>query len=174
MVVMGYYHFTFLLTELSAHHWIVAGCYCFTFLLYIYTPPHVSGRVLWYHVGCPCVCPSVSYIRPTFRFWMITWVNFNGFSPNLVCEFQWIFTKPGMCIDNVEIWFWRTYGQISVDFWQLSAHDMSAFSFPDNDMSKCQWIFTKLAMCIDIVKVCYGMANRQISSIFDSYLPTIW
>ena len=24
-----------------------------------YTPPLVSGRVLCFHVGCPCVCPSV-------------------------------------------------------------------------------------------------------------------
>ena len=28
-----------------------------------YTPPHNSGRVLWFHVGRPCVCPS---IRPFF------------------------------------------------------------------------------------------------------------
>ena len=55
--------------------------------LIFYTPPHNSGGVLWFHVGCPCVCPSV--VRPSvhpsvFRFRMITWINFNGFSPNLV------------------------------------------------------------------------------------------
>ena len=27
------------------------------------TPPHVSGGVLWFHVGRPCVHPS----EPTFR-----------------------------------------------------------------------------------------------------------
>ena len=39
---------------------------------------------------CLSVCLSV------FRFWMI-----------------WIFTKLGMCIDIVEIWFWIVNGQIS-------------------------------------------------------------
>ena len=49
-----------------------------------YTPPHYSGRVLWFHVGRPCVCPSIhpSVVRPSvsrtsirpsvFRFQMIT------------------------------------------------------------------------------------------------------
>ena len=40
------------------------------------------------------------------------------------------------------------------------------FSFPDDNLSKHQWIFIKLGMCIDI-----GIANGQISSNFDSYLP---
>ena len=36
-----------------------------------YTPPQVSGGVLCFHVGCPCVCPSVRpsvrslYVRPS-------------------------------------------------------------------------------------------------------------
>ena len=32
-----------------------------------YIPPHDRGRVLWYHVGCLCVRPSVrmSYVHPT-------------------------------------------------------------------------------------------------------------
>ena len=29
---------------------------------------------------------------------------------------QWIFTKIGMCIDIVEIWFWIANGQFSSDF----------------------------------------------------------
>ena len=28
-------------------------------LFYFYTLPHDSGIVFWFHVGCPCVCPSV-------------------------------------------------------------------------------------------------------------------
>ena len=52
-----------------------------------YTPPHNSGGVLWFHVGRPCAClsiqPSVSH-PCVFAFRMITWVNVNGFSPNLV------------------------------------------------------------------------------------------
>ena len=77
--------------------------------------------------------------HPYFRCWMITSVNFSGFSPN------------GMCIVIVEIWFGIAYGQI------LSIYDgnlclqMSIFSFSDDNFSKCQWIFTKLGMCIDIV-----------------------
>ena len=45
------------------------------------------------------------------------------------------------------------------------------FSFPDDNLSKRQWIFTKLGMCIDIVEVWFGIANGQISSMFDGYLP---
>ena len=37
--------------------------------------------------------------------------------------------------------------------------------------SKYQWVLTKLGMCIDIVEIWFGIANGQISSIFDSYLP---
>ena len=43
----------------------------------------------------PCVCQSIhpsvsqSYVRPSvFRFQMITWVNINGFSRNLVCALK--------------------------------------------------------------------------------------
>ena len=25
-------------------------------------PPHDSGRILWFHIGRPCVCPSVSQL----------------------------------------------------------------------------------------------------------------
>ena len=45
------------------------------------------------------------------------------------------------------------------------------FSFPDDNLSKHQWIFTKLGTCIDIVENWLGIANGQISSNFDSYLP---
>ena len=41
------------------------------------------------------------------------------------------------------------------------------FSFPDDNLSKRQWIFTKLGMCIDIKEIWFGIANGQISSIFD-------
>ena len=125
-----------------------------------YTPPHDSGGVLWFHVGRPCVCPSVS--RPSicpsthssiFRFRMITWVNIIGFSPNLVCA----------------LILWRSdLGLLMGKFHQiltaLSARDMPIFSFPDDNLSKRQWIFTKLGMCIDILKIWFGIANGQISS----------
>ena len=41
------------------------------------------------------------------------------------------------------------------------------FSFPDDNLSKHQWIFTKLGMCIDNVEIWFGIANGQISSIFE-------
>ena len=54
---------------------------------------------------------------------------------------------------------------------ELSTHDMSVFSFLDGDFSKCLWIFTKLGVCIGIVQTWVGIADRQISSIFDRVLP---
>ena len=48
----------------------------------------------------------------------------------------------------------------------LSVH----FSFPDDNLSKYQWIFTKLGVCIDIVEIWFGIANGQISSIFDGVI----
>ena len=70
------------------HHKIVVGCYGFT----------LDIRV------CLFVCPSVHqlYIRlSVFLFRMIT------------SKHQWIFTKLGMCIDIMEIWFVIANGQIS-------------------------------------------------------------
>ena len=54
---------------------------------------------------------------------------------------------------------------------ELSACHMSDFLFPDDNLSKYQWSFTKLGLCIDIVEIWFWIANGQISSIFDSYLP---
>ena len=54
---------------------------------------------------------------------------------------------------------------------ELCARNTSIFSFPDDNLIKIQWIFTKLGFCIDIVKIWLWIANGQISSIFDSYLP---
>ena len=79
--------------------------YHFTFI----SPPHDSGGVSWFHIGSLCVCPS--------------------------------------------------------------GVPSSIFLFPDDGLSECQWVFTKLGMCIDIVRIWFGIANGQISSIFDSYLP---
>ena len=35
-----------------------------------------------------------------------------------------------------------------------------------------QWVFSKLGMCINIMEIWFGIANGQISSSFDSYLPS--
>ena len=47
-----------------------------------YPPPQVSGGVLCFPVGCPCVCPSVRilYVRPSaLHFRSIAEVFMNGF-----------------------------------------------------------------------------------------------
>ena len=49
---------------------------------------------------------------------------------------QWVFTKLGMCIDIVDIWFGIANGQISSNFTELSPRDMPIFSFPDDNLSK--------------------------------------
>ena len=62
----------------------------------------------------------------------------------------------------------RVSGRVSV---RPSVIRPFVFSFPDDNLSECQWIFTELGMCIDIVEIWVGLANGQISSIFDSYQP---
>ena len=62
--------------------------------------PHDSGVVLWFHFGRPCVCLS---IRQSSIF---------SFPDDNLSKHQWIFTKLGMCIDIVKIWFGIAYGQI--------------------------------------------------------------
>ena len=87
-----------------------------------------SGGVLWFHVGRPCICPSVcqSYVRPSvFRFRMITWVNINWFSPNLVCALILWISGSGLLM-----------GQFRQMFTELSAKDMPILSFPDDNLSK--------------------------------------
>ena len=53
----------------------------------------------------------------------------------------------------------------------LYALNTSIFSFQHDTLSKYQWIFTKLGLCFEIVEIWFGIANGQIASIFDSYLP---
>ena len=52
-----------------------------------------------------------------------------------------IFTKFGMCIDIVEIWFGIANGQILME---LSARDTPIFSFPDDNVCKCQEFLTNI------------------------------
>ena len=46
---------------------------------------------------------------------------------------------------------------------ELSACDISVFSFPIDNFSKYQWIFTKLSVCFDIVETWFGIADGQIA-----------
>ena len=74
-------------------------------------PAYDSGGVLWFHNGRQCVCPtSVSRtVHPAIR------IPF----PDNLSKHQWIFTKLGVCIGIVEIWFGIVNGQILKE---LSAH----------------------------------------------------
>ena len=129
-----------------------------------YTLPHDSGEVLWFHVGCPCVCPSVhpfvSHTSVRLSIFHFRMSNISGFSPNLVCAL--ILWRSGLGL---------LMGKFRQILTELSARDMPIFSFLDDNLSKRQWIFTKLGMCIDIVEICFGIANEQISSNFNGYQP---
>ena len=59
------------------------------------------------------VCPSVS------RTSVLLSVRFSFLDDNL-SKHQWIFTKLGMCIDIVEIWFGIANGQISSNFYGVN------------------------------------------------------
>ena len=50
---------------------------------------------------------------------------------------------------------------------ELFAWDTPIFLFLDNNLSKWQGILTKLGTWIDIKEICFGIANGQISSMFD-------
>ena len=70
----GYDHDVCVLAEISLI-WIYTVFYAYTYPFKIidnvvyYTPPQVSDGVLCFHVGCPCVCPSVRslYVRTSVR-----------------------------------------------------------------------------------------------------------
>ena len=70
---------------------------------------------------------------PNFRFRMITSVNFNVFSPNLVCAL--ILQSLGLLM-----------GKFRQILTELSARDTPIFSFPGDDLSKCQGILTRLGL----------------------------
>ena len=108
----------FSLTFFIPRHTIVAGYYGFT-------------SVVWESVRLS-VRPSVrpSYVRPSvrpsvFRFRMITWVNINGFSPNLVCALMLWRSGLGLLM-----------GKFCQFLTKLSARDTHIFSFPDYNLSK--------------------------------------
>ena len=85
------------------------------------------------------------------------------FPDDNLSKHQWMFTKFGMCIDIVEIWFGIANGQISSNFDRVSDRETPIFLFPDDNLCKCQGILTKLGTCIDIKEILFGIANGQIS-----------
>ena len=83
-----------LVWDLFLHH---LPSYSHTNHAAFYTPSHDSGGVLWFRVS-----------RPSVRF---------SFPDDNSSKHQRIFTKLGMCIDIVEIWFRIANGQISSKFY---------------------------------------------------------
>ena len=77
-------------------------------------------------------------------------INVNGFSLNLVCLLIFWTSGLGLLMGN-----FRQF------LTELSACDMSVFSFLDDNFSKYQWIFTKLGVCIDIVEAWFGIADDK-------------
>ena len=67
------------------------------------------------------VCPSVCQLSSLCIL----------FPDDNLSKHQWIFTKIGLCIDIVEIWFGIADGQIHQILMELSAQDKPIFSFPD-------------------------------------------
>ena len=59
-----------------------------------------------------------------------------SFLDDYCSKYQWIFTKLGMCIDIVNIYFGIANGQILSIFTELSARSMSIFSVLDDNFSK--------------------------------------
>ena len=94
-----------------------------------------------------------------FHFRTITWVNINGFSPNLVCALIWLRSGLGVLM-----------GKVCIFLTELPANDTTIFLFPNENLSKCQWIFTKLSMCIDIMEIWFGITNGQTATILKSVI----
>ena len=104
------------------------------------------------------VSVRLSVVHPFIHFRMITWVNINGFPPNLICAL--ILWRSGLGL---------LMGKFRQIWKAFSALDTPIFSFLDDNF-KHQWIFTKLGMYNDIVKIWFGIANGQISSNFDGVI----
>ena len=120
------------------------------FLPFLYPTTHYR-RIIMVSCGRPCVCPSVCI----------------SFPDDILSKYQWIYTKLGMCIDIVEIWFWIADGQISSIFDRVICWcQVHIFAFMDDNLSKNQWIFTKLDVCIDMVEICFGFPMGKFRQLF--------
>ena len=61
-------------------------------------------------------------------------------------------------------------GKVRQILTDLSARDTPIFSFPDDNLSIFQGILTKLGTCIDMKDIWFGIANGQVSLMFDKVI----
>ena len=87
---------------------------------FIYTLPHNSDGVLWFHIGCPCVNPSIQLSYIHLSIFLFPDDNLNKYE--WIVKYQWILTKLGRCIDTVEVWFGIANGQILSIFNRVVSH----------------------------------------------------
>ena len=87
---------------------------------------------------------------------MITLVNVNGFSPNLVCALILWSSALGFADRQISS---ICDGVIYLGHVHIFISGLIT--------TKYQWIFTKLGVCIDIMDSCFVIANGRILSIFD-------
>ena len=100
--------------------WIYTVFYAYTWPFKIidnmvyYTPPQVSGGVLCFHVGCPCVCPSVRslYVRPSVR---------TSFPFDSLSNYKRISFKFCICICTNNVSLGIVNGQISIIYHRVMA-----------------------------------------------------
>ena len=112
-----------------------------------------------------CLSVCLSIVHPSVRF---------SFPDDNLSKHQWIFTKSGVCIDIMEIWYGIANGQISSNFDGVICPFFFFFFFfffiLGQNLSKSQGILTKLGMCIDMKEIWFRIANGQVSSMFDSVI----
>ena len=81
-----------------------------------------------------CLSVCLSIVHPSVRF---------SFLDDNLSKHQWIFTKSGVCIDIMEIWYGIANGQISSYFDGVIC---PFFFILGQNLSKSQGILTKLGM----------------------------
>ena len=80
-------------------------------------------------------------------------------------KYQWIFTKLGMCIDIMEIWFGIAYGQITSILADLSSHHMKMAGY-----YRFMFLF---AVYIQFTEICFNKMQWSHYGIIQTPSPVI-
>ena len=111
------------------------------------------------------VCLSVcqSYVRLSVRF---------SFSGDNLCKHQWIFTKLGICIDIVEIWFGIANRQISSNFdGSYLSETCPYFRFRMITRVNVNGFSPNLVCALILWRSGLGLLMGRVRQIWRSYLP---